>query len=134
MSGTIATNLRYGNPEVTEAEMWSALDQAAADFVRILPQGLDTPLGEKASGLSEGQAQRIAIARALLRRTPVLILDEATSALDAATEEKILTRLSAPDRPYAPLCLIITHRRTMIPYFDRLIEISDTEATVSVPK
>lgn len=135
LSGTIADNLRFGAPEATEAEMWEALEHAAAGFVRELPQGLDTVLGEKAGGLSEGQAQRIAIARALLRRAPVLILDEATSALDAASEERILAYLSAPERTYAPLCLIITHRRSMLPYFDRLIEISETgAATVSSPK
>lgn len=135
MSGTIADNLRLGDPEATEADMWAALEQAAAGFVRELPEGLDTQLGEKAAGLSEGQAQRIAIARALLRRAPVLILDEATSALDAASEEAILANLSAPDRAYAPLCLIITHRRTMLPYFDRLVEVGkDGSARVTTLK
>lgn len=135
LSGTIADNLRFGDPDATEADMWAALEHAAADFVRELPDGLNTVLGEKAGGLSEGQAQRIAIARALLRRAPVLILDEATSALDAASEERILAHLSAPTREYAPLCLIITHRRSMLPYFDQLIEIGENgEATVSAPK
>ena len=135
LSGTIADNLRFGSPDASEAEMWAALEQAAADFVHDLPEGLNTPLGERAGGLSEGQAQRIAIARALLRRAPVLILDEATSALDAVSEEKILSRLSESGRSYAPLCLIITHRRSMLPYFDRLIEIDDEgRAKVSCPK
>ena len=135
LSGTIAENLRFGDPEATEAQMWEALERAAAGFVRELPQGLDTPLGEKANGLSEGQAQRIAIARALLRRAPVMILDEATSALDAASEEQILAGLSDPNRDDAPLCLIITHRRSMLPYFDRLIEIDGQGgAKVSAPK
>ena len=127
LSGTIADNLRYGNPDAGEAEMWEALHCAAADFVRTLPDGLDTRLGEKASGLSEGQAQRIAIARALLRRTPVLILDEATSALDEATEKTVLSNLAAGGAHH-PLCLIITHRRSMLPYFDRLIEIDGGKA------
>ncbi len=131
MSGTIADNLRFGNPDATEEEMYDALDRAAAGFVRELPMGLNTPMGEKAAGLSEGQAQRIAIARALLRRSPVLILDEATSALDAGAEEQILRMLTEPGRAYAPLCLIITHRRSMIPYFDRLIEISDDQTTIT---
>ena len=132
LSGSIADNLRFGKQDATEQEMWDALDMAAAGFVRELSEGLDTKLGEKASGLSEGQAQRIAIARALLRRAPVLILDEATSALDAASEETILANLSARNREYAPLCLIITHRRTMLPYFDRLIRLdSDGSATVT---
>jgi len=131
LSGTIADNLRFGKADASEEEMWKALDQAAAGFVRELPDGLNTQLGEKAMGLSEGQAQRIAIARALLRRAPVLILDEATSALDADSEEKILAHLSAPDREYAPLCLIITHRKTMIPYFDQLIRL-DEQGRVTV--
>lgn len=125
LSGSIADNLRFGRPDATEEEMWEALEQAAAGFVRELPEGLNTQLGEKAMGLSEGQAQRIAIARALLRRAPVLILDEATSALDAGSEEKILAYLSQPKRAYAPLCLIITHRKTMIPYFDQLIRLDE---------
>ncbi|MBQ7850937.1 MAG: ABC transporter ATP-binding protein [Clostridia bacterium] len=134
LSGTIADNLRFGDPEATEDAMWEALDRAAAGFVRELPEGLHTVIGEKASGLSEGQAQRIAIARALLRRTPVLILDEATSALDAASEEKILSGLSGTPHDSAPLCLIITHRRSMLPYFDQLIEIGeDGRAVVSRP-
>lgn len=123
LSGTIRDNLLFGKPDATDEEMRAALHEAAADFVNDLPEGLDTPLGEKAMGLSEGQAQRIAIARALLRRAPVLILDEATSALDAASEETILDNLSREDRAYAPLCLIITHRKTMIPYFDQLIQL-----------
>lgn len=123
LSGTIRDNLRYGNSNATEEEMYAALSDAAADFVRTLPEGLDTRMGEKGNGLSEGQAQRIAIARALLRRAPVLILDEATSALDENSEKHILSRLCDPHRSYAPLCLIITHRRSMLPYFDQLLEI-----------
>lgn len=131
ISGSIADNLRFGKPDASKAEMYAALDMAAAGFVRELPEGLHTLIGEKASGLSEGQAQRIAIARALLRRAPVLILDEATSALDADSEKMILANLSAKADDYAPLCLIITHRRSMLPYFDRLIEI-DKAGNVSV--
>ncbi len=132
LSGTIADNLRYGREDATEEEMWLALSHAAADFVRELPLGLNTPIGEKAAGLSEGQAQRIAIARALLKQAPVLVLDEATSALDAGAEEKILSYLSAPGRTYAPLCLIITHRAQMIPYFDGLIRIDDASAAFTL--
>ena len=125
LSGTIRDNLCFGCPDATDEAMYQALHDAAADFIHDLPDGLDTVLGEKALGLSEGQAQRIAIARALLRQSPVLILDEATSALDEESEQHILSRLADPQRSYAPLCLIITHRRSMLPYFDRLIKISE---------
>lgn len=123
LSGTIRDNLRWGKEEASEEEMLKALEEADAGFVRALPDGLDTELGEKAAGLSEGQAQRIAIARALLRRAPVMILDEATSALDEESEKRILTRLSQEGRAYTPLCFIITHRRSMLPYFDGLLEV-----------
>lgn len=125
LSGTIRDNLLWGNPNADEDELLRALSNADADFVHQLPEGLDTQIGEKAFGLSEGQAQRIAIARALLRRTPVLILDEATSALDEDSERRILAALADPQRTYAPLCLIITHRRTMRPYFDQLLEVQE---------
>lgn len=125
VSGSIRDNLRWGNPSASDAELYQALSDADADFVYSLPYGLDTVIGEKSYGLSEGQAQRIAIARALLRHSPVLILDEATSALDEKSEQSILSRLSSPDRSYTPLCLIITHRRSMIPYFDQLLELQE---------
>jgi len=131
ISGTIADNLRQGNPNATEAEMLHALECAAADFIHTLPDGLNTVLGETASGLSEGQAQRIAIARALLRKAPILILDEATSALDAAAEEKFFSFLTDKNRSYAPLCLVVTHRTSMLPYFDRLLSISGTTVVFS---
>ena len=109
LSGTIRENLLFGNPSASEDEMYLALDDADAGFVRTLPDGLETLLGEKATGLSEGQAQRIAIARAFLRKAPVMILDEATSALDEDSEKAILTRLSEKTDS-TPLCFIITHR------------------------
>ncbi len=110
LSGTIRTNLQMGNNEASDEEMYEALHRAAADFVRTLPKGLDTPCGERGGGLSEGQAQRITIARALLRKAPILLLDEATSALDPDTEQKVLDNLlSATDRR---LLVLITHRPT----------------------
>ena len=92
-SGTIRENLLMGNPQATEEEMREALRGAVADFVFSLPEGMDTVLGEQGSGLSEGQAQRIGIARALLRPGHILLLDEATSALDEETERQLVANL-----------------------------------------
>ncbi len=118
-SGTIRENLYMGNPEATEEEMKSALHTAAADFVMELPSGLDTQCFEAGAGLSEGQAQRIAIARALLRPGSVLLLDEFSSALDAATETTLMERLtsSLPDHTM----IFITHREKIIDYCDSLL-------------
>lgn len=108
-SGTIADNLHYGKPEASYQDMERAARAAGAwNFIKKLPQGLDTVIGEKGLGLSEGQAQRIAIARAFLKQAPVLILDEATSALDVQTEMHILN--SVKNLGYTCTCLIITHR------------------------
>lgn len=92
-SGTIRDNLLMGNPQATEAEMKQALQTAVAEFVFQLPKGIDTTISELGGGLSEGQAQRIAIARALLRPGSILLLDESTSALDQNTEKQLLTNL-----------------------------------------
>ena len=92
-SGTIHDNLLMGNPHATEAEMLQALRTACADFVLSLPDGIDTNLNEQGGGLSEGQAQRIAIARALLRPGHILLLDEVTSALDPETERQLIKNL-----------------------------------------
>ena len=132
LSGTIRRNLLIGNKNVTEEELWNALKMAEADgFVRKSPLGLDTVLSEKAGGLSEGQAQRIAIARALLRNRPVLILDEAASALDEVTEKKIFKRLSEEK---GKTCFIITHRRSMLEYCDVVLEIGDGGHAVVIDK
>lgn len=92
-SGTIRDNLLMGNPHATETEMFQSLRTACADFVFSLPQSIDTSLNEQGGGLSEGQAQRIAIARALLRPGHILLLDEATSALDPETERQLIKNL-----------------------------------------
>ncbi|MBQ8000992.1 MAG: ABC transporter ATP-binding protein [Ruminococcus sp.] len=121
MSGTIRSNLLTADANATDEQMWKALEIACADkFVRRCPMMLDTPLSEKAGGISEGQAQRIAIARAILRNRPVLILDEATSALDEDTESRIFERLTAETDK---TCFIITHRRSMLKYCDSVFEI-----------
>ena len=113
-SGTIRENLLIGNPDATQEQMLEALHTAAADFVMEMPAGLDSQCFEKGAGLSEGQAQRIAIARALLRPGKVLLLDEFSSALDAETEEALMERLTAhmPDRTM----IFITHRERIVDY------------------
>lgn len=121
--GTIRENLQMADGDADDAVLWAALEMACAkDFVENLPQGLDTPIGERASGISEGQAQRIAIARAMLRKAPVVIFDEATSALDEETEEKILRNLSK--KSGNTTYLIITHRQKALAYCTKRIEIA----------
>lgn len=115
-STTIRENLRIANPEATEAEMREALQMAAADFVDNLDAGIDTRLGESATRLSEGQAQRIAIARALLRKMPILLLDEPTSALDPATEIRLMESLRMISRTRGTTIIVITHRRETAAY------------------
>lgn len=107
ISGTLRDNMLLGNPQADDDEIKAALHTAAADFVDELPAGLDTPCGEKGAGLSEGQAQRIAIARGLLRPGNILLLDEPTSALDSGTEEVLLRRLS--QKVKNKTLIIVTH-------------------------
>jgi ATP-binding cassette subfamily B protein len=121
-SGTIAENVMLGNSNATPEEVTEALKRACIwDFIESLPEKAETVIGENGYGLSEGQAQRIAIARALLDRKPVLILDEATSALDAATEMSLLNSLAALDP--RPTCIIITHRKAALDFCDRIFTI-----------
>jgi ATP-binding cassette, subfamily B, bacterial len=108
ISGTIRENLQLGCPTATDEEMFAALADASAAFVAELPQGLDARCGEMGDGLSEGQAQRIAIARALLHRAPILLLDEATSSLDEETERRVLANIVG-HYPQTTIVLI-THR------------------------
>lgn len=123
MSGTIRQNLLLADPDADEDKMREALETAVADFVMSLPLGLDTPCSEVGAGLSEGQAQRIAIARALLRPGGILVLDEATSALDAATEEELLKRLGT--RCHGTKTIIcVTHRPAATEFADRILEMS----------
>lgn len=125
-SGTVADNLRMVKQDATEEEMMEALQAACAwDFVKEMPDGLYSSLGEKGRGLSEGQAQRIAIARAVLRNAPVLLLDEATSALDVTTERKVLRNIirSRPDRT----CIVTTHRPSVLSMCRRVYRVMDTK-------
>lgn len=111
VSGTIRENLQMGNPKATDEEMKRALYLAVADFVLDLPDGLDTLCGERGTGLSEGQAQRIAIARGLLRPGSVLLLDEPTSSLDSETEKLLLQRLSG--QLHGKTLILISHREAI---------------------
>ncbi len=108
ISGSIRDNILLGDPEANDSQIEAVLHTAAADFVYQLPNGLDTICGERGAGVSEGEAQRIAIARGLLRRGGILILDEPTSALDSVTEELLIERL----RTYAKdkTVIMVTHR------------------------
>lgn len=108
-AGTIADNLRLTKPDATDAELETVLKAACAyDFVKELPGGMQYVVGGRGKGLSEGQAQRIAVARALLRGAPILLLDEATSALDEDTEECMLRNLMEGD--WVRTCILVTHR------------------------
>jgi ABC-type multidrug transport system fused ATPase/permease subunit len=120
-SGTIRDNLLMGDPQATEERLLQALRTACADFVLQFPQGLDTVLSEQGGGLSEGQAQRISIARALLRPGTILLLDEATSALDVTTEQELLKNLR---RDCAGLTIIfITHHPAVAEACDRTVKL-----------
>lgn len=123
-SGTIAENLRIVNPGATDEELCSALEIADAwDFVKALPLGLDSLVGERGINFSEGQVQRLSIARAVLCNAPILIMDEATSALDKNTEERVLKNLMIGDKKRT--CIITTHRPSMLKYCDRIYELQE---------
>lgn len=120
MSGTIRDNLRLGKLNATEEEIKTALEMSCASFVMELPDGLDTVCTEAGGGLSEGQAQRISIARALLRNRPIMLFDEATSALDPETERQLLHNiLSHHDKTV----IFITHRPAVVDYCDQTLHL-----------
>ncbi len=122
LHGTIRDNLRLASPQATDEQLADALHIAAADFVFDLPLGLDTSCDETGGGLSEGQAQRIAIARALLRPGAILLLDEFNSALDVATASTLMQRL-AESRPASTIIIIAHHQSAIAPYCDALLTI-----------
>jgi ABC-type multidrug transport system fused ATPase/permease subunit len=107
VSGTVRSNLLLGNPSASEEQMLKALHTAVADFVLELPDGLDTLCGEGGTAFSEGQAQRIAIARGLLRERSIVLMDEPTAALDVVTEQLLLERLGEYSRHRT--LIIVTH-------------------------
>ena len=121
LRGTIRDNLLLGKLDATDDELREALRRASALFVYDLPDGLDTPCGEKGSGLSEGQAQRLAIARALLQPGTVMILDEASSALDPATERQILEEIQQTQM--GKTLIWVTHHDAVRDYMQRVVEI-----------
>ena len=123
LAGTIADNLRLVKEDATDQELEEALKLACAwEFVSQLPQGIHSPVGERGRGLSEGQAQRIAIARAIVKDAPVLLLDEATSALDVATERQVLRNIirSRPNKT----CIVTTHRPSVLGLCQRVYRVS----------
>ena len=121
LSGTIRSNLLLGNADATEEQMYEALHIAAADFVKELPKQLDAHCGEWGDGLSEGQAQRIAVARGLLRPGSIMLLDEFSASLDTATERTLIERLmrSATDKTM----IFITHREMILNYCEEVIKL-----------
>lgn len=120
LSGTIRDNLRLGKLDATDEEMREALHKSCADFVFDLPDGLDTQCAEQGGGLSEGQAQRISIARALLRDRSIILFDEATSALDPETERQLLQNLLKHNNK---TIIFITHRLAVVDYCDQTLKI-----------
>lgn len=128
-SGTIAENMRNVKPEATDDEIIAALKTACAwEFVEKLPNGINNPIKERGGGFSEGQAQRLSIARALLRKSPILLLDEATSALDTATEHRLLQQIQSD--PYPRTCIVTTHRREVLSICNRIYRIQKKQCSI----
>lgn len=125
VSGTIRENLLMGNPKATEEDIRRALHIACAEYVLELPEGIDSPITEKGGGLSEGQAQRIAVARSILRPGSILILDEITSALDESTEKEMLKRLTQSQ--IGKTLIFVTHRPAVMEYCSQVLRIEKTE-------
>lgn len=133
MAGTIAENMRLVKEDATDEEIIEALKTACAwDFLSLHPDGIYAKVGERGQGLSEGQAQRIAIARAVLRDAPIVLLDEATSALDNDTEKRVLENIiySSPNKT----CIVSTHRKSILRHCQRIYYIQEKQAKEFVMK
>ena len=123
-SGTIAQNMRNVKPDATDEEIIACLKTACAwDFVHKLPDGIYSTIGERGRGFSEGQVQRLSIARALLKKAPFLLLDEATSALDTVTEHRLLQNIM--QKRAAGSCIVTTHRPTVLTICDKVYAIRE---------
>lgn len=123
-SGTVAENMRNVKPEATDDEIVECLKVACAwEFIEKLPQGIQSKIGERGGGFSEGQAQRLSIARALMKKSPILLMDEATSALDVATERRILNNIMKDEYPRT--CIVTTHRPSVLTICHRVYAIRD---------
>lgn len=126
-SGTVATNLRYGKPDATDEELWAALTTAqAADFVREMPDGLDSPIAQGGTNVSGGQRQRLAIARALVKRSEIYVFDDSFSALDTATDQRLRRALAKSER--AATKIIVAQRVSTIVDADQILVIEDGES------
>lgn len=125
-SGTIAENMRLVKVDATDEEIIEALKVACAyEFIEKLPDGIYSKIGERGSGFSEGQNQRLSIARAILRNSPILLLDEATSALDVITERRVLRNIMNLNKNRT--CIVTTHRPSVLTMCDRVYKIASTE-------
>ena len=125
LSGTVAENLRMAKENASDEEIIEALKTACAwDFIKDMPDTINCPIGERGRGFSEGQAQRIAIARAILRDAPVMLLDEATSALDVSTEREVLKNIIVQRKDRT--CIVTTHRPTVLNMCSRIYRVVDT--------
>ena len=125
-SGTVASNLRYGKPEATDEELWRALEVAQAkDFVEAMPEGLESPIAQGGTNVSGGQRQRLAIARALVKRSEILVFDDSFSALDTATDARLRRALSRAEK--ATTKIIVAQRVSTIVDADQILVIEDGE-------